>query len=187
MKRRVLIVVLTLALPTTVMALELASNGGFEVDLQPAWQEETLGSAAIFDRATTYDGDPDYEVLVEKGTGNGHAFLNQTIVVPSVDLMFAVNAKMEVSSTSGPWAAAGVALHYENSLGDLLGSTVIVGKTIDCPWIDTDTFHMIPAPDDKWNGYGFNVGDELTNLPGVDMMAVHQIRISLFGQVGGDC
>lgn len=188
MIRRVPLLLLILAMPSYVVAVELVTNGGFESDLPPAWQVESSGAAAIVNRATGYDGDPDFEVLVEKGTGNGQAKLNQSIVIPSVDVDFSVNAKIQVSSTAGgPWAAAGVALNFENHIGDLLGTTVIVGKTADCPWIDNDTFHMIPAPDEEWNSFGFNVASELVNLPGVDMMAVHQIRISLFGQVGGDC
>jgi hypothetical protein len=185
--RRILILVVVLVLPSSAMAIELAANGDFEVDLSLGWKMETLGSATSFSRDTTYDGDPDTEVLVEKGTGNGHALLNQTVVVPSTDVSFSVHARIEVSSTSGPWAAAGVALHYESAVGDVLGTTMIVGRTVDCPWIDSDSFHMIPAPDGEWNLYAFNVADELINLPGVDMMAVHQIRISLYGQVGGDC
>lgn len=187
MLRRAPILVLALLLSWPAIAVELVANGGFESELSPAWQQEFAGAATMVNRATGYDGDPDFEVLLEKGTGSGYSKLNQIIVIPSADVDFAVNAKMEVSTTPGPWAAAGVALHYENQFGDALGKTIIVGKTTDCPWLDGDTLHMIPAPDEKWNNYGFNVADELANLPGVDMMAVHQIRISLFGQVGGDC
>jgi hypothetical protein len=186
--RRVAILVLLLAVPVSAVALELVTNGAFESDLAPAWKEDALGAAASVGRDAGYDGDPDFEVLVQKGTGNGHSTLNQTVVIPSVDVDVAMNVKIGVSATSGgPWAAAGVALHYENSLGQILGTTMVVGTTVDCPWIDDARFHMIPAPDQDWNGYQFNLGDELANLPGVDMMAVHQIRISLFGQVGGDC
>jgi len=138
-------------------------------------------------RSTGYDLDPDFEVLVHKGTGNGYAKLEQTIVIPSTEVDFSVNAKIQVATTPGPWAAAGVALHYEDQLGGVLGTTMIVRATSACPWVDSDTFHMIPAPDEEWNAFDFNVHDELFNLPGVDQMAIHQIRISLFGQIGGDC
>jgi len=181
------LLLLMLVLPSSVFSIELVTNGGFEDDLPPAWEEESAGAATRFSRATGFDGDPDYEVLAEKGTGNGYAKLNQTVVIPSVDVEFSVNAKMNASTTSGPWAAAGVALHYEDQFGNAQGTTMILRKTSGCPWMDDDTLHMIPAPDEEWNGYGFNVEDELVNLPGVDPLAVHQIRFSLFGLVGGDC
>jgi hypothetical protein len=186
--RRSWVLMLALVWSPTVMAVELVVNGGFENDLPPAWEEEATGSSTFVGRSTSYHGDPDFEVLVQKGTGNGFTALDQTVIIPSVDVDFSVSAMLLASATSGgPWAASGVALHYETQFGDVLGTTAIVGTTIACPWIDTDILHLIPAPDTAWNDYVFNVEDELANLPGVDMMAVHQIRISLFGQVGGDC
>jgi hypothetical protein len=187
MMRRVPLLLLMLVLPSYVLAIELVTNGGFEDDLPPAWEGEFVGAAASVSRSTGYDGDPDYEVLVEKGTGNGHAQLNQTIVIPSVDVDLSVNAKMQVSASEGPWAAAGVALHYEDHFGNVRGTTMILRKTADCPWNDSDTFHMILTPDEEWHSYGFNVGSELVNLAGVDPVAIRQIRISLFGKAGGDC
>ncbi|MCU0304126.1 MAG: hypothetical protein MUC56_08730 [Thermoanaerobaculales bacterium] len=187
MKRRVLGLLLMAALSSPALALELVANGGFESDLPPAWQTELVGAATVVNRAAGYDPDPDYEVLAEKGTGDGYARVNQTVVIPALDLEFSVNLRVQAASSSGPWAAAGVALHYENHLGDLLGTTMIVGRTADCPWIDHDTLHLIPAPDEEWHGYSFNVLDELANLPGVELPAIRKIRISLFGQVGGDC
>lgn len=187
MMRRVLVVSLALALPSVGGAMELVINGDFETDPALDWKEDLAGAATLIDWATTYDADPDYEVLVQKGTGNGHAKLEQTIVIPSTDIDVSAELKMVVSTSTGPWSAAGMALHYEDSFGAVLGSTVIVGRTSACPWVDGEDFHMIEAPDELWNPYELNVGDELANLPGVDMMAVHQIRISLFGQVGGDC
>jgi hypothetical protein len=188
MNRRVPLLLLVLVLPSSVMAMELVTNGGFEGDLPPDWQEDTVGAATVISRSVGYDGDPDYEVLVEKGTGNGHAKLNQTVVIPSVDVAFSANAKIQVASSGGgPWAAAGVALYYEDSLGEVLGVTMILRKTIDCPWLDSDTFHMIPVADEEWKNHAFNLSNELSNLPGVDMQAIHQIRICLFGQTGGDC
>jgi hypothetical protein len=191
MMRRVplLLLMLGFALPSSAVAIELVTNGGFEDELSPAWQEDVVGAAAVIDRATGYDGDQDYEVLVQKGTGNGHARLDQTIVIPSTDLAFSVNAMLKASATEGgtPWAAAGVALHYEDGFGNVQGTTMILCKTTACPWIDSDTLHLIPAPDENWNNFGFNLDDELLNLSGVDPLAIHQIRFSLVGQTGGDC
>ena len=187
MIRRVPLLLLLLVLPSSVLAVELVANGAFEDDLLPAWQQELVGSAASVTRSTTYDPDLDFEVLVEKGSGNGHAQLNQTIVIPSTDLDFSANAEIQVTASAGPWAAAGVALHYEDHFGNVLGTTVVLRKTVDCPWTDSDTFHMILAPDEAWNGYAFNVGSELLNLAAVDPSAIHQVRISLFAEAGGDC
>jgi len=188
MIRRLSAILLLSALPSLVMAGELVTNGGFEEDVNTGWKEDLSGADASVSRASGHDDDPDYEVLAQKLTGNGFAKLNQTVVVPSTDVGFSVNAKMQASADTDPaWAAAGLALYYEDSLGVVLGTTTIIRKTPLCPWVDSDTFHMIAAADEEWNNYNFNVGTELANLPGVDMMAVHQIRISLFGQVGGDC
>jgi len=187
MVRRVPLLFLMLVVPSYVLAIELVSNGGFENDLPPAWQVESVGAATNFSRSTGYDGDPDYEVLVEKGAGNGLAKLSQTIVIPATDVDFSVNAQVQVSATEGPWAAAGVAVNYEDHFGNVLGTTMILRTTSACPWVDSDTFHMILAPDESWNSYGFNLGSELANLAGVDPLAIRQVRISLFGEVGGDC
>jgi hypothetical protein len=187
MMRRVPLLFLLLVLPSYALAIELVINGDFEDDLAPAWQDESAGNATSFIRSTDYDGDLDYEVLVEKGTGNGHAKLNQPIVIPSTDIYFSVNAKIHASTSHGPWAAAGVALHYEDHFGNVLGTTKILRKTVDCPWSDSDKFHMILAPDENWNGFGFNLDDELVNLAGVNPLEIHQIRICLFGITGGDC
>jgi hypothetical protein len=187
MTRRALILLLMVALPSYAGAIELVTNGGFETDTSPGWEKDLVGTGAGVTRSTGYDGDPDYEVLVEKGTGNGHGKLDQIIAVPSVDLAFSVNAKIQVLATSDAWAAAGVALHYESYLGDILGTTMIVGKTSYCPWADSGNLHLIEAPDEAWNGYAFNVADELANLADVDPNAIRQIRISLFAQVGDDC
>jgi hypothetical protein len=182
------LLLVVIALPSAASAMELVTNGDFEEDLAPAWDVEAVGSAAAVTRGTGYDGDPDFEVLAEKGTGNGHGKLSQVIVIPSTDLEVSVNLRMEVSATAGgPWAAAGLALYYEDAFGNLLGTTAIVRTTPDCPWVDGDTFHVIPAPDEAWHGYVVGVDDELLNLPGVDPVTIHQLRISLLAQVGGDC
>lgn len=187
MMRRVALLLLLLVPTSSVPAIELVTNGWFEEALPPAWQVEAVGAAATVTRATGYDGDPDYEVLVEKGTGNGHGKLNQTVVIPSLDVDFSVTAMAQVAVSTGPWAAAGVALHYEDHFGNVLGTTMIVRRTSACPWSDGDTLHMIPVADESWNSYGFDLGAELAHLPGVDPDAIRQVRVSLFGEVGGDC
>jgi len=187
MMRRLALLLLLLVPTSSVPAIELVTNGAFEEALPPAWQVESVGAAANVTRATGYDGDPDFEVLVEKGTGNGHGKLNQTVVIPSLDVDFSVTAKVQVAVSVGPWAAAGVALHYEDHFGNVLGTTMIVRKTSACPWIDNDTLHMILVADESWNSYGLDLGAEVANLAGVDPDAIRQVRVSLFGEVGGDC
>lgn len=188
MKVRFPILFLIFVLPLYAGAGELVTNGAFENDLPPAWQSETVGADSSVARDVGHDADPDYEVLVSKGTGNGHARLSQTIVIPSTDVDFSVNAKMQVSvSDGGPWAAAGVAIRYEDHFGNVVGSTMILGKTRLCPWEDSDTLHLIEAPDEEWNSYDFSLDNELVNLAAIDPLSVRQLRISLFGLTGGDC
>ena len=168
MVARVPLLLLLLVLPSSAPAVELVTNGGFEEGLPPAWLED-LGRARrrASVGSTGHDGDPDYEVLVEKGTGNGHAQLNQTVAIPSTDVELSVNARCQVAaSDGGPWAAAGVAISYEDHFGNALGATIILRMTTTCPWTDGDTLHLVLAPDETWHSYGFNVASELTNLPG---------------------
>ncbi len=186
MRRHTAALVALLLVPPSLPALELVTNGGFETDLPPAWQEESIGAATSVARSASYDADPDLEVLAEKGTGDGAARLSQTVVIPSVDVAFSVKARLQATA-DGAWAAAAVALQYEDHLGRPLGATMILRRTPDCPWTGSDTLHLIPAPDEEWGSYSLHVGDELAYLPGVDPLAVHRVRVSLVATAGGDC
>lgn len=188
MRRILWVSCLILITGSAAMALELVTNGAFEDEFAPAWQEDNVGQGASVARSVSFDGDADFEALAQKGTGNGHAKLDQVVVLPTLDVHFSVTAKMQASaSTGGPWAAAGLALAYEDYFGHLLGTTYIVAKTTLCPWVDGDRVHVIEVPDEEWNGYAFVLDDELVNLAGVDPLSVHQLRISLVSQTGGDC
>jgi hypothetical protein len=179
---------LLILLGTQVGALELLTNGDFEQDLAENWTVEMAGSSTFAVRATSLDGDPDYEVLSQKGTGNGHVKVYQVIPIPSTDLNFTVTTKLQADiSTLGPWAAAGMLIYYEDRLGNILGTTCIVWKTPDCPWEETDEFHIIEAPNQDWNDYSFSLEEELAHFPGLDREEVKQIRISLSAVVSGDC
>lgn len=175
-------------LPAAAFGLELVANGDFEQDYTTGWAAEFVGSAATATRGTSFDGDPDYEVLVQKGTGNGSARLHQLIPVPSVDLAFSAALKCMTSATSGgPWAAGALLLQYEDEFANVLGTTAIGQRTALCPWTNSGTFHWIPAVDQNWHDYGFVVADELAFLSEVDPQDVRRIRIVAAGVVGGDC
>jgi hypothetical protein len=171
-------------------AMELVANGGFEQALEPAWTIETAGVATFTTRATTLQPDPDFEVLVQKDSGNGHTKVYQTIVVPSVDLAFSVTARFQSFADFGeahPWAAAAVLIYYEDQFGGLQGTTCIGRLTGYCPWSDTPTFHIIPAADEGWNTYSFNIADELQNFPGAVGDEVTRVRVVIAAVVGADC
>jgi hypothetical protein len=179
---------LFIAAPAT--AMELVANGAFEQELEPAWTVETAGVAAFTVRATTLQPDPDYEVLVQKDSGNGHAKVYQTIVVPSVDLALSVTARFQSAADFGeahPWAAAAVMIYYEDQFGGLQGTTCIGRLTGYCPWANTGTFHIIPAANENWNTYTLSIADELQNFPAAASDQVTRIRIVLAAVVGADC
>ena len=188
MRFRLTLLLLALWLPISVSALELVANGDFEEELTPAWTTATSGAATVTVRATTFDGDPDYEALAQKGTGNGHAKISQVMVVPSLDLDLSAALRCEAySSPGGPWAVGGLVIDYEDLHGNVLGTTLIGAKTSLCPWHDSGTFHWIAAPDQNWNDYALNLADEIVNLYDVDPADVQCVRMTLTGLVGGDC
>lgn len=171
-------------------AMELVANGAFEQGLEPAWTIETAGVAAFTVRATTLQPDPDFEVLVQKDSGNGHAKIYQTVVVPSVDLDVSVTARFQAAADYGethPWAAAAMLIYYEDQFGSLQGTTCIGRLTGYCPWTDTETFHIIPVTIEGWTTYTFHVEDELQNFPGAVLDQITRIRVVLAAIVGADC
>jgi hypothetical protein len=170
--------------------LELMGNGAFEQALEPSWALDTGGAATLVVRATTFQPDGDYEALVQKGSGNGHAKAWQTIAVPTTDLTFSVTARMQASATSGdthPWAVAAILLYYEDQFGNLHGTTCLARPSSYCPWSDTETFHFIPVADEEWHTYSFDLAQELQYFSGLDPQAVTRIRVCLAGVVGADC
>lgn len=155
-------------------------NGDFEQDLSVGWKQILNGSGASVNRATNYDPDPDYEVMVRKTDGGGYALLNQTVTVPTTDIVFSASVRLYAYATSTAWAGTALSLKYLDISGNVLGQTRICSKTSYCPWANSPTMHLIQAVDSQWHNYSFNVGTELTNLTGVDPLQVNKIEIALF-------
>jgi hypothetical protein len=178
--KKYLIVILMLV--SIVFADNLLANGDFEQDLAVGWQQTTLGIPFIIDRATHYDGDPDYEALVLKSSSNGFASLHQIVALPTTDIYFSCTAKLYAyDNTAGDWAGAAVILSYMNASNTILGETRICRfSDADCPWADSPTLHLMIAADGNWNNYSFNIADELTNLSGVNPLEVSKLQIALF-------
>lgn len=169
-----------LALASFTFASQFLTNGDFEEPLINGWQESKYGTNSLIDRDTGYDGDPDYEVFVYKGTGDGYVQLYQIVDVPTTDLAFSVNAKLYAHSTSAScWAGAAVVISYLNESDSLLGETMICYRSYACPWTSTNTRHIIAVTDSLWNNYTLNIDDELLNLSGVNAADIARIQISL--------
>ncbi len=161
----------------------LLTNGNFEQPLTTGWLIDTNATNLLINRATNYDPDPDFEAQVYKWTGTGYAKLYQRVDIPSVQLLFSCNTKLIATTTSSTcWAGTALVIGYLNSANTKLGETMICAKTPNCPWQNTSTRHLIIAPDTLWRNYGFNISDELTNLPGVNPSQVVKIEIALYSE-----
>jgi len=179
MKRYIITI---LALASFTFASQFLTNGDFEEPLMNGWQQSMYGAGSSINRGTDYDGDPDYEAFVYKGTGDGYARLYQIVDVPTTDLEFSVNAKLYAYSTSAScWAGAAVVISYLNESDSLLGETMICYRSYACPWANTSTRHIIAVTDSLWNNYALNIDDELLNLSGVDTADIARIQVSLLG------
>ncbi|MBA7487032.1 hypothetical protein ES707_22594 [subsurface metagenome] len=175
--------IMTLVMWGFVFAVPFLTNGNFEEPLTTGWFQTTSGGNTAILRNTNYDPDPDYEAYVYKGSGDGFTKLHQTVDIPTTDLEFSVNAKLYASSTSSTcWAGAAVVISYLNDSDFLLGKTMLCARSYACPWIDTDTRHIIAVTDSLWHNYVFNVDNELVNLNGVNPSDIKKIQVALFGQ-----
>ncbi len=159
----------------------LLTNGDFEQELNIGWHMSPIGANDSIIRNTNYDPDPDYEVNVHKGTGTGWVRLSQTVYVPSTDLKFACNANFYAYAASPDhWAASAIIIYYLNEVDSIMGQTRICRFTNGCPWQNSPTLHLIPAPENSWDNYAGNIDSELINLTGVDPLAIRKIEIALF-------
>ncbi|MCK4303375.1 MAG: hypothetical protein KAY24_03985 [Candidatus Eisenbacteria sp.] len=183
MKLCMLAFLLLFLLIPQVHAVDLLTNGDFEEPLSVGWEEMTLGSNTVINRATHYNPDPDYEAYAYKGTGDGYARLSQTVDIAGTDVAFAASAKISASATSTAWAVASLVISYRDEGGEMLGETSICVRTQHCMWTNTPTFHMIDAVPGEWTDYAVNVDEELANLPGVNPTHVKQIQVSLYAFV----
>ena len=166
----------------------LLTNGDFEEPFETGWFQGSSGSGVMtIVRATNYDPDPDYEVFVHKGDETGSIKLFQTVVIPTTDLEFSVNAKLIVYGTSAQcWSGAGVCIWYLDASNVVLGSSKICARTVACPWQSNNSCHVIAATDTLWNNYAFNIDDELVNVPAVNGSDVAKIQVSLLAQCVDD-
>lgn len=178
---------ITISLAILVISLSysqgLITNGDFEQTLDIGWQRDSNGVNITINRATIYDPDPDYEAQVYKGAGTGFAELSQMVDIPSTDLLFTCNAKIYAFDNDADtltWAAAALIISYLDDGGATLGETRICNFSTPCPWLSTPTCHLIIAIDSFWHNYGFNIDDELANVPGVNPADVQKISIALY-------
>ncbi|MGB9721018.1 MAG: hypothetical protein ACPL28_06020 [bacterium] len=182
---------------TTIIMIGLLSagnwiiNGDFEQDLSSGWTATQSGSSIYIDRATSYETDPDYEVRVEKGAGNGFANLSQTIdITTPSEFNFAAKAQLYAYDNNADtltYGAAAIRIIYKNSTGTALGETRICQFTSPCPWQNTSTCHLIFVSDSLWHNYSFNLQTELGNLPGVNPANVKKVEIALYDTTAHTC
>ncbi len=161
----------------------LLINGDFEQPLTTGWSQYLVPPGTI-DRAVDYDADPDYEAQVAIYTKGVYGKLYQTVTIPTIDLRFSIKARLQafVNELTGHWAGSSVLIAYADGYGRHLGSTRICARTSSCPWVNTPIHHLIDAANTLWNTYGFDVCEELKNLPGVNPAAVKKIEVSLYSE-----
>ena len=167
-------------------ATELLTNGDFEAPLIEGWTTESSGYGVLFDRATTYEPDLDYEVKVAKATGTGFARLSQTVELPGLDAVLSADLSVSATATVTAWAAAVLAIEYLDETGHRLGETYIGDLSRYCPWVSGDALHLIEVDPSVWATHSLTLDEELANLPAVDPFAVRAVRVSLLAYVE-DC
>jgi len=167
----------------------LLTNGDFEQPLSNGWQLTEGGYYSVVGRATTYDPDPDYEACATDSFGS-YAKLWQTVDIPTTDLQFSVNAKLNAYDNNADtlcWAGAAIVISYLDANGALLGDTKICRFTAPCPWANSPTSHLIIASNTNWNPYSFNINSELSNLPGINPADIAKIEVALYAKTDHTC
>jgi len=178
---------LTLALVLPAVAAELLSNGDFELPLDSGWTVDSGGHARVsITRDTGYQPDPDFEARIHLGPADGRAALSQTVPVTTTELVFRADLCLFGRLTEPiNWSAASCRLTYLDSALSPLGETRIYYASWRCPWQNTPTIHLIPAPDSSWHSYVLDIAAELReNLPGVDPQLVRAVRVALKDTAG---
>jgi hypothetical protein len=165
-------------------------NGNFEQELSVGWNQfiEYQYSSDTIDRAVNLDSDTDYEARIKKHDASC-AKLDQTVNITSTNMQFSVRANLsanEFNQYATYWSAAAICLRYLGSNNDLLGETRIVYKSPHCPWVNSNTVHLIEvsAPD-TWQTYSFNLNTELTNLSGVTPANIKMIQVVVMDTTNG--
>lgn len=179
---RIVRVLLMLAMCTAPRAgaEELVTNGDFELPLATGWDAESFGEGLTIARDTQIHPDSDYEARIFKTGASGYGGLLQTMPLLDLDVEFSVSARLEATASSTAWTVAAVMVAFLDGQNDLLGETCISHRTRECPWLETSTFHIIDADPGIWQIYGFNLSNELVNLPGVDPAEVRALRVALW-------
>jgi hypothetical protein len=108
----------------------LLTNGDFEEPLATGWFQGSSGSGFMtIVRETYYDPDPDYEVFVHKGDETGSIKLFQTVVIPTTDLEFSVNA-----NSLNVWMIEGIQNGRRSS--PMILSSIIQGQSRMFPCLE---------------------------------------------------
>jgi hypothetical protein len=161
----------------------LVANGGFEMPFAPDWEQSSTALSFSVDRGVAYDPDPDYEAHILQNTGLGWVRLGQTVWIPETDVEFSASINLYSYATSTAWAGAALVIEYLDASEVRLGETRIGNWTHYCAWVDSPDQHLIGMPASTWTNYGFNIDDELENLPAVDPRQVRFLRVSLFTDI----
>ncbi len=174
-----LLIMLSAPLALQATPLDLVLNGDFEEDLAVGWFERNDATASTILRTTLAHPDPDYEAQLSVDNGVGELGLVQRFPVPNLDLAISADLKIYADGTGGAWAVGGLMLTYRDRNWAVLGSTAVVYPSRDCPWTDTPTFHVIYTGLDTWQTHGFDLTDELENLPDVDPAAIAWLDVAV--------
>jgi hypothetical protein len=167
---------------------ELLTNGDFEQELSVGWTVDTTGYGyATFNRATGYDGDPDYEVMDSLYSGAASAKLLQVVDVPGPNLRLTFSAAFALGPTSSTcWPVAAVTVGYLDSAGNRLGETRFYYHDINCTWSPASTLSLIEVTDPGWNDYELDIAGELSDhLPGIDPGDISQVEVALLDTTAG--
>jgi hypothetical protein len=147
---------------------EFVVNGEFEADLAPAWVERNNCSEISLDRLADLDEDDDLELHAVCANGKGNFILGQRILVPDLALGISARLKAIASASGGAWSSIGLSLRYLSRNQELLGETFIGRISRECPWVSTETFHLMEIAEDFWETMDLDLAEELLSLPGVD-------------------
>ena len=189
-KTALLILPLMFFCQKTIPSNDSLVNGNFEQELNIGWNQfiDYQNTLDVIDRATNLDSDTDYEARIKKYDASC-AKLYQTVNITSTNMQFSVKVNLsanEINHYATYWSAAAICLRYLSSNNNLLGETRIVYKSAHCPWVSSNTVHLIEATvPDTWQTYSFNLNTELTNLSGVNPANIKMIQVVVMDTTNG--
>jgi hypothetical protein len=177
---------LFVAAPLLASPLQCIVNGDFEEELEIGWQQHINCTSVVVMRTLYQDDDPDYELWTLVDNGVGEVSIWQRFPIPNLDLEFTAEIKVLASGSGQAWAVSGIGINYMDWNMDLLGRTLIGMLSYDCPWTESETFHIIEIFDSQWYSFEFNLNDELANLPGVDPQQIAYLEVEVLA-VADNC